>query len=84
LSGGSPHSLVVGPAFLRGLRGCSRDERRAIGRLLSSIQRDPSVDGKDKILLVPDAPLTTFVSPTFYIFYFVTGSTVFAVDLERI
>jgi hypothetical protein len=79
-----PYSLVSGPAYLHTLRGFTREERLSVKLLLRRIQLDPSVDGVHKILLAPDAPLTTYVGQDFYVFYFIEQNTIIVVDVERV
>jgi hypothetical protein len=61
----------------------SHDERRGVNRLLGPIQRDPSVVGVNKITLMPNAPFTTYLGSDFFVFYYLDGSTIIVVDVER-
>ncbi len=82
MTAAGPYRLHIGPALLNTARRLNRDERRELRRLLALVQQDPFIDGVHKILLAPDAPFTTYVSPLLYLFFYVEGGTIFAVDAE--
>ena len=71
------YTMLISSPALAGLAQFSRHELREIRRLLGIIQLDPSIDGRNKIVVPrPPAIFNAYVSLQFWILYRVVGDVI--------
>lgn len=78
------NALIVSSPARASLSQFNRDELREIRRNLGLIQLDPAPDNRHK-LVVPRPPVvyTVYVTPQFWIWYYVRSQTVIITTIER-